>query len=727
MNYMRFLLYCLIGIVAYGLFISQINISVVLGLFTQYDFRFLSASLALLGLGFGGIAVSLMMSKIHQKRSRMLGTLGILYACSIVLLAFFSLGIPGRECMIHEGVIGLLISALIHFFLGGCLISALLVEGKKQLYGMMFSDYLGCALGALVLLVATDRFGLFASLYLSVGSGIWVLVFLWLYIKRRTGWVVIVLVLGIAAALAALMVKYPLSLSCGKEGSIVEKSNSFSYLRIYERDQTEQYSGYEISINNGSIFTNGFVASSLDSLKERFTDLRSLPFMATDGTRACIIGSGLGNDMYRGALAGWDSMTAVEINPLLVDFINSAAGQQRVSPYRLPGVKTEITEARSFLTGTDEKYDLVLIAHSKSFGRPFGAQLFLPKNLYTKEAFSEYLRHLTPNGTLVIVDYVWYTRQYISTLRSLLTQQGIDHKDHLISYTKFDDRLYREGTEYIFLKPGGFTSAQQAQLKELSDRFLMEPTRDTSGNARYHSDIVLTDDKPFIWQPETGRNNYWFPQEGILKDFFLVVVISVIIIVISVILFLIRMKVSSETLAIPVFFGGISTGLAALEFVLVSKMTLLIGNPVYAHVIILSSILISGGFGSLFAQLPRVKKHLGSLAFISAALIIGAYLFLDQAIAALLPRPELVRAAVAVLLVSIPSFIAGTLFPIALERTSKQREEMLPWVWGIDSMIFVCASLIISYSVIFMGIRSMLIIGAVGYLVAGVSAWFIRR
>jgi hypothetical protein len=83
-----------------------------------------------------------------------------------------------------------------------------------------------------------------------------------------------------------------------------------------------------------------------------------LPFMSGPLDKVLILGSGAGKDIVEALLAGSKDITAVEINPAMVDLT------RRYSSYNgsildYPGVKTIVDDARNYVERSQDQYDLV--------------------------------------------------------------------------------------------------------------------------------------------------------------------------------------------------------------------------------------------------------------------------------------------------------------------------------------------------------------------------------
>ncbi len=712
-------LYVAILFTGCGIFVSQIILSDIIGLVFQYDFRFLSASLALLGLGAGGIFASVFFEKIRLNFSKSFSLAGFFYTATIVLPFLFTRGIPPVE---DKAVLILIfLASFLNFFFGGLIISLIFASENKSIFKLYFFDLVGAAIGGIIIIFLTDFLGLYSAIYFLfvVGSGVFFSCWLSGHsfkVNKKT-----ILVVAFLAAIILIITKISFHVECSSSsaGFIKEQSNSFSHLYLYEVEKTEGYFKFNILINC-NIFTSGFITKNIENIREKVDDFRFAIFKIADYKKVLIVGSGAGVDISRALLAGSEKITAVEINKLIIGFSNSFAENLGKSPYQNEKVKTIVSEARTYLSQEKEKYDLLLIAHAKNFGKPLGIQLFIPKNLYTLEAFSEYLNKLEPGGTLAIADWTWFTRQYLKTLASLAAQNWLDPEKHLIVLT---NSSFREPTELIIFQKDGISFEKREKIKSLAGQYNFIYHGNPVKELPLNNIKIITDDKPFLWQSQNIAiyPPYLIPTASLLKDFMIIILSSVAILVIAILAFLLKTKNKIKNIGAPIFFVGISLGLAGLEFVLVNKITLLLGNPAYSHIIALSSILLFGGLGSLFAANKRVHQNVQKMLFIMSLIIIIGYFSIDNIIKTILPLDYSLKILSIISLIFIPSFLSGIFFPIALKKVGERNNALVPWLWGIDALAFVIASLAISFLVLFYGVKIILIFSFFGYILAAAT------
>ena len=138
------------------------------------------------------------------------------------------------------------------------------------------------------------------------------------------------------------------------------------------------------------------VASDVEMLKSYY----SLPFNLRPVRRVLVLGAGAGNDIAAALRAGVDHVTAVEIDPLVLDL-----GQRHhpERPYDSPKVEPVLNDARAYLNRTEEKFDLIIFATLDAHGLLSGAaNVRLDSFVYTRESLEAAREHLTDDGLLVL-------------------------------------------------------------------------------------------------------------------------------------------------------------------------------------------------------------------------------------------------------------------------------------------------------------------------------------
>src|SRR4029077_16194326 len=128
------------------------------------------------------------------------------------------------------------------------------------------------------------------------------------------------------------------------------------------------------------------------------------PYLLRPGAKTLVIGAGGGGDVARALTSGSQDVTAVEINPIIARTIM----QQRFPElshglYFRPEVHLVIEDGRSFVRRSSDKYQVLQATLVDTWAATAaGAFALSENNLYTSDAFRDYLLHLTDDGLLAI-------------------------------------------------------------------------------------------------------------------------------------------------------------------------------------------------------------------------------------------------------------------------------------------------------------------------------------
>lgn len=138
---------------------------------------------------------------------------------------------------------------------------------------------------------------------------------------------------------------------------------------------------------------------------EQYRRLYNFPHQLFKPKSVLILGAGAGNDVAAALRNGAQSVTAVEIDPKVLDFGRRYNPEH---PYDDPRVHIVNNDARSFLRNTNEKFDLVIygILDSHSLFSSMSS-IKLENYVYTVESFRDALHVLNPNGNVYITYSAW--------------------------------------------------------------------------------------------------------------------------------------------------------------------------------------------------------------------------------------------------------------------------------------------------------------------------------
>lgn len=189
----------------------------------------------------------------------------------------------------------------------------------------------------------------------------------------------------------------------------------------------------------------------------------ALPYHLLRDPAVLVLGAGGGTDVLQALALGARTVDAVELNPQVVALVQETFGDFSGRPYSLPGVRPHLAEARGYVEGHSQRYDLIQVALLDAFSTAAAGLHGLAETyLYTVEALGSYLDHLTPGGLLAITRWVTLPPRdplkLFATAVAALEARGIREPGaHLVMI-----RGWKTAT--LLVKPTPFTPAELAAV-----------------------------------------------------------------------------------------------------------------------------------------------------------------------------------------------------------------------------------------------------------------------
>jgi len=173
-----------------------------------------------------------------------------------------------------------------------------------------------------------------------------------------------------------------------------------------------------------------------------------------------------------------------------------------------------------------------------------------------------------------------------------------------------------------------------------------------------------------------------------------------------------------------VYFALIGVGFMMIEIALLQRMSIFLGHPVYALSVVLFSLILSTGFGSMASERARLA---GAGLLVAWSVATAAYLFalpfwLPPLLIDLEEADLLVRAGLCVLALAPAGLLMGFGFPTGMRLVSAISTGPTPWFWGINGAASVLAASVAVVTSIAFSIDTTLRIGAACYLLIAAPA-----
>ena len=307
--------------------------------------------------------------------------------------------------------------------------------------------------------------------------------------------------------------------------------------------------------------------------------------------RVLIAGAGAGNDASGAVRNGAREVTAVEIDPLIIDIGTRLHFEH---PYAQDNVRVVVDDARSFIQNSRDQYDLIVFSildsHTTS---SYYTNIRLDNYVYTVEALRQVRRLLAPDG-LFVMSFSASRPWFAGRLKAIVTEAF------------GEPPLTLQSDSYYFV--AGNQDRVRAALAA-------DPALNAFVTARLSPPIaeatVSTDDWPYLYQQfRTIPSIVWLLSAGL-------VLISAIA--------LRRFKKSDEPFMWHFFFLGAAFML--LEVQIISKTALLFGTTWLVNSIVITALLFFVLLANVVvkkAKIPRVAAYAGLFITLALAYFIPA-------------------------------------------------------------------------------------------------------
>jgi hypothetical protein len=171
------------------------------------------------------------------------------------------------------------------------------------------------------------------------------------------------------------------------------------------------------------------------------------------------------------------------------------------------------------------------------------------------------------------------------------------------------------------------------------------------------------------------------------------------------------------------YFACLGLAFMLIELPSIQRLTLFLGRPTYALAVVLFSLLLFSGLGSLLTSrvpLSKIERALRWVLPLLIILLLAQALVIPWLLESLLRLRLALRLMVSVALIAPLGFLMGMPFPLGLRSLSAAEPEIVPWVWGVNGALSVLGSVLAIFVAIHLGFGPTLTLGATLYLLAWV-------
>ena len=766
----RRLLFAGIFLVALSGLVLEVSITRIFSAAIWYHFAFVAVSVALVGLGASGLVVHHRVTKLKGKWAENLTIYSAWGITIFIPITLFVMHVLASQ-VIYLPLYMVLFS--VPFFLIGIIISAAFNAFASVAGRLYAADLIGASAGALLVvlfLVLTGGEG--STLIVGLISAISATLFsrITKNIKKTIGSLMLV-----AFAISLIFINYatqifaiPTDPTAQKDlpiylrehpGSKIVKTewNSFSRIDVVEGGEGGEGLVAKVFIDGGAGTNIISWDGSTESRQELSTWMQYLPFKMMQDPKVLVIGSGGGRDVVASLVSGSKDVTSVEINPIIYDTVKSY-GDRAGNVYSHQYVRSHVDEGRSFITRSSEKYDIIYVPFVDTWASVSSGGLSVSENfLYTLEGFQQYYDHLTERGKIVTVRWLIDAPRFISTYAKLLEQNGIPQDQlhrHLMMVTS-DSYTQDPSVTMVVFSKSPFTDEEISFLSQSFSQYDYKPILVPEQVMREPYDALLSGDITLEQfynlfdtkaYPVTDDNPYFLSFEKPLPpvvEVLLYASIGIVAIFLLVPFAWIRRRrgergagggeeeggisINKSEIGIRTvipYFAALGVGFILIELALLQKLILFMGNPTMTFALLLFTILISSGGGSLLSS-RIAKNNMRNLIFVIGGIAgLGVlYVFsLPSIIYSALAEPIEIRAAISIGVLAPIGFLMGMPLPTGMRLLKVHRPDFIPWMWAINGAFSVLGAVLAIALGIMYGSSFAMILGVLVYLIAlGIS------
>ena len=737
-----------------------------------YHFAFLAISIALLGLGAGGVCAYLLKTRLAAVDTRqlaarlcMMNSVVVLVVLEIVLHVPVALQVSWGN---FARLSALYMAVAVPFFLTGLLFAVVFARESWRIPRLYGADLCGGALACLAVVPLLNWVGgpnvvLVAGATMAAAGTIWAEL---RSMRRNATLLTLALLALIGANYSGRLIDVVYAKGTFRDPANVEFSRWNALSRV-EVDRDGQAKVAVIDADANTYIMNADVSRWHDTEWEH--DLMSAPPALANVLRPhgefAIIGPGGGVDVLRAIANGSPSVTGIEINPIIATTImRERYADYSQHLYQRPDVHIHVTDGRSFLRSTPQQFDVVQMTLVDTWASTAaGAFALSENNLYTVEAFREYFDHLKPDGMIAITR--WEFRHPREALRVVAVAMEALHRLGVANPARnfivtSQGSLDEDGIPVVVLaKKSAFTAAEESAVTKHFDNYPdLEPlylpsqpgqnpfsdliaSNDPYAFARAYAynTAPVTDNAPFFFFTLKARQILgeeglrggidWKVNLGVLV-LLLVLLISVVAVLAFLVLPLAFRSRNRKARHSPVpllYFVAVGLGYILVEIAFIQRFVLFLGHPTYALTVVIFLLMLSSGAGSLVSRLWLPRPDLGwvPLVLVIAALVADVF-FLPSRLAALVGMGFGYRLLISGVLLIPLGFVMGMPFPTGLRALAavpvpdfpSVQDNAVEWAWAMNAAASVLGSVLAMVIAIQFGLTVTLACGAAAYLLA---------
>lgn len=492
----------------------------------------------------------------------------------------------------------------------------------------------------------------------------------------------------------------------------------------------------------------------------------SLAYSFVQNPRTLIIEPKGGLDVLAAVFFKASQIKVIESNPLIVKILGKELSSFCGNLYQKKNLHYVSSFSRAALQKESKKYNLIVFSLSDVFGlSSTGLYGFGENYLFTLNSFFQILNHLSPQGTVSLSFYLLppprKELRILATWIEVLEMCNKNPASHIIALRSW-------GTLSYFIKKSPFQKSDIKKLKNFADKCLFDlvyypgikseetnihnkfdkplyydftlkllnPSKRKEFYSTYLFNIKpVTDNCPFFFnffKPNKMKATYkalgqkWLPflQGEFLVPLLFIQSVAIALIMILLPLFVFRKIKRESRVVFPkilIYFSLIGMAFMFVEITYIQKFILFLGHPLYSTSVIIFSLLLSSGIGSLSSKKilgQNLKRNLRLSLFVCSGLILLSLLLFPLFYKKFIGLSLTLKALLTFIIILPLGFFMGFPFPTGIRMLPTNEKRIIPWAWATNAFSSVINSISALMIAFWTGYNLVLFLAAGGYLLA---------
>jgi hypothetical protein len=763
-----------------------------LSVLTWYHLSFFAVSVAMLGMAAGAVHVYLGGERFSAERApAALVRSTSWFAVSIPIGHLLNLSIPILTEVSVNALVSLALCTVAlagPFYLSGIAVALALTRVPGRI-GLVYAvDLVGAALGSLLILPLLELGSITSSvLFTAALAGLGALCFALFAQRRFTLQVVAMVTLALLGMLNATS-SHRLRIAFSKDRPVPKDAIAHEQWSVHGQvisfrpsmgpppfwAKSPNYVVRSGPVESVVMLVDGAAGTSMtrwsgDDKEVEWTrgDITAMPYTIRRGGDVAVIGVGGGRDVLTAIWGEARSVTGIEINRAFLDLHR---GRMRKFTHLAddPRVRLVHDEARSYLTRTRDQFDVLQMSLIDTWAATGAGAFTLSENgLYTTEAWDVFLSRLKPGGVFSVSR--WYsptdvseTSRLVSLATASLIHAGAEDPSKQLILAS----LATVATLLVSNQP--FTEGDLLVIEKVAKtmryELLLAPGRPPAdarlgaiaGSRTRDALLAAVADERFDYTPPSDDRPYFFnvlkpthpvdprtiaDRAGVvggnlmatmtLAALLLLVTLLVVVVILGPLLRSGLPTLSRSSFALSVaYFGLIGMGFMLIQIGLIQRFSVYLGHPTYAVAVILFSMILSTGLGSLVSDRIPIEQRSAAVVALplgTAGLVLIESLALGPVIVHSIQLGLFARCLVTIGMVSPLAFMLGMFFPMGMRLVRRLSEDAMPWMWGINGACGVLASVVAVAISMWAGIHTNFTVALLAYALLALPALALWR